>query len=309
LLAKGPVIKLWDTAKGKERAALPGHQRDISAIAFSPDGQTLATGDLQGTTKLWDMASGQLLTTLAQGRFGIMSIVFTADGKTVVTSEWYGTKQWAVPSGQLIAAIDAPKAGLGSSVLIADEKGIVAGSQDGTIQVWDWASKKAGPHPLTVKGAAQIFPTPDRQVLVVRGSADGVMKLWDVAANKERGTIPPCHTWAISPDSRSIVGSSGDSGQLREWDLTTGQLKASLEGHNKTVDSFAYSADGKMLVSGGQDGKVIVWEPAARKRKTAEWLVGGAVVNVAFAPDGRHVAAINANGTAYLFRLDMPYLK
>jgi hypothetical protein len=101
---------------------------------------------------------------------------------------------------------------------------------------------------------------------------------------------------------------SGDA-TVREWDLTTGQLRVSLEGHAKPPEVMHYSLDGHMLVTGSADGKVIVWEPAARKRKTAEWQVGGAVVAVSLAPDCRHVAATNANGTVYIFRLDASYLK
>jgi WD40 repeat protein len=85
--------------------------------------------------------------------------------------------------------------------------------------------------------------------------------------------------------------------------LATGQAKGNLEGHSKRVDSLAYSPDGQLLASAGLDGRVIVWEPAARKRKLQEWQLPGPVTQVTFAADGGHLATTNANGTVYILRL------
>jgi len=77
-------IKLWGVATGKEVRTLTEHEGGASnVVAFSPDGQTLASGS-EGI-KLWHLASGQLLRTLAGHKGGVESVVFSPDGHTLAS--------------------------------------------------------------------------------------------------------------------------------------------------------------------------------------------------------------------------------
>jgi WD40 repeat protein len=81
-------VYLWDYLTGKEQLALVHSQgvNRVNAVAFSPDGATLASGGDGGVVKLWDLDAGKEKATL-QGHTGhITSIAFSADGKTLVTS-------------------------------------------------------------------------------------------------------------------------------------------------------------------------------------------------------------------------------
>jgi WD40 repeat protein len=53
------TVKLWDVASGTSVNTLKGHVRDVTAVAFSPDGKTLASGSRDKTIKLWDVAPGK----------------------------------------------------------------------------------------------------------------------------------------------------------------------------------------------------------------------------------------------------------
>jgi WD40 repeat protein len=66
----------------------------------------------------------------------------------------------------------------------------------------------------------------------------------------------------------------------------------------------AYSRSGEVLATGGEDGRVVFWDPApAIAKKLQEWQLGGPVYTLRYAPDGKHLAVGNANGTIYIMRL------
>lgn len=89
------LAKLWDVKEGKERATLTGHTDWISALAFCPDGRTLATGSLDRTVRLWDVATGLERTTFAGHPSGVSAIAFAADGRMLAVGCQDGTvKLW-----------------------------------------------------------------------------------------------------------------------------------------------------------------------------------------------------------------------
>jgi WD40 repeat protein len=83
-------LKVWDTASGRELLTLQGHTDLVKSVAFSPDGQRLASGSYDKTVKVWDARSGKLLLTL-RGHTGVInSVAFSPDGKHVASGDWNG---------------------------------------------------------------------------------------------------------------------------------------------------------------------------------------------------------------------------
>jgi WD40 repeat protein len=94
-------VKLWDVGTGKELAALKGHTKMTSAVVFSPDGKTLATGSEDRTIKLWDVATGDELATLKGHAGKVTSLAFSADSRMLVSgSEDRTVKLWDVARGK-----------------------------------------------------------------------------------------------------------------------------------------------------------------------------------------------------------------
>jgi WD40 repeat protein len=90
-------VRLWEVASGKQIAMLRGHEDQVSSVAFSPDGRTLATGSMDRTARLWEVASGKQIGVLRGHEDQVSSVAFSPDGRTLATGSWDQTaRMWPV---------------------------------------------------------------------------------------------------------------------------------------------------------------------------------------------------------------------
>jgi WD40 repeat protein len=90
-LACGRMVRLWDLTKNQECGCLPGHTDIVTALGFSPDGRTLATGGEDRTVRLWDVASGLEQASLSGWRDWVCDVAFSTDGRHLVAADSTGT--------------------------------------------------------------------------------------------------------------------------------------------------------------------------------------------------------------------------
>jgi WD40 repeat protein len=107
----------------------------------------------------------------------------------------------------------------------------------------------------------------------------------------------------FSPDGKSLATGCQD-GSLSMWAVNDGKpLQGfSAKGHQGALRSLAYAADGRLLASAGDDGRLIVWD-LVKEKAVHQWRLPGAISGLAFDPLGRHLATANSNGTVYILRL------
>ena len=100
--AWGGQVRLWDAATRKETAVLKGHADEVLAVAFSPDGKTLATGSKDQTVKLWDVATGKETATLRGHESTVAAVAFSPDGKTLATAGGHDktVRLWDAAAGE-----------------------------------------------------------------------------------------------------------------------------------------------------------------------------------------------------------------
>ncbi len=266
-------VKVWDPVSGQERCTLEGQEREIwSALAFSPDGQLLATGHLLSrdgivgnVVHIWDANTGRKIRTLAGHTQPVKSVAFSPDGRLLASG-----------SGK-------PSDAVGT---------------DGELKLWDVAS---GREVFDLRGHITVCAlafSPDGRRLASAG-ADQTIKLWDVATGKEiitlRGHRGAVRTLAFSPNGQQLLSASHDM-TVRVWDATplTGQTDAAyltFRGHRGDVGTVAFSPDGRYLVSGSLDKTIKIWD--SRTGDELRTLSGrrGAVLRIAFRPDGRYLVS------------------
>ena len=233
------AVTLWALESGRGRPLIRVSGK-LDAIAFSPDGTTMATasGDSRAVT-LWDVATGRERASLADHQGPIWSVAFSPDGRLLAAASG-GCRRWPSPAGD---------------------------GQVGEIRLWDLSGCKPKPRASLVGhgyGIVSAAFSPDGTTLA-SGGFDRAVKLWDVAAGREWATLDGHEGWvaavAFSPDGTILATGSHDQ-TIKLWDAATGRELATLRGHTGNVYTVAFSPDGTLLASGSLDGTVRLWDVA-----------------------------------------------
>jgi WD40 repeat protein/serine/threonine protein kinase len=309
-------VKVWDPLSGKELCTLEGQEREIwSALAFSPDGQLLATGHLHdrngvvgNVAYLWDANTGRKLRTFAGHTQPVQSVAFSPDGRYLASgsakpSDFVGTtgelKLWEVSTGRRLLDLRG-HLGIFALAFSPDGRRLASAGVDQTIKLWDPAN---GKEVLTLRGHSDTVRSlafsPNGQQLV-SASHDMTVRVWD--ATPLNGRTDPAYLTlrghqgdvaavVFSPDGQYLV-STGLDQTVKVWDRWTGEERATLAGYRGAALSVAFHPEGRWLASGGsRDPNVRIWDTATWKVVHTFPHPGNWILSIAFSsPDGKLLA-------------------
>ena len=208
-----------------EPKTLRGREDWVYSVAFSSDGQILASGSFDNTIKLWRVSDGSLIRTLRGHKSSVCSVVFSPDGQILASGSYDKTiKLWRVSDGSLVETLKGHKGGVNSAVFSPDGQILASGAGDYygdyTIKLW--------------------YVSDGSLLTTLKGHIGGV---WSVV---------------FSPDGKILASGSWDK-TIKLWRVSDGSLIETIEGHKDGVLSVAFSPDGQILASGSADKTIKLW--------------------------------------------------
>ena len=246
------------------------HPARVQAVAYSPDGQYLATADEDGSARIWSVARGRLVVELRQAE-AVRGIAWSPDGRYIATGGDDRTgRVWDPATGQEIARL-LHADGVYALAFSPDGQRLGTATTDGGAQVWDWA---AGRVVTSVRHAAPASArfTPDGGSEFAESTAQSI---------------------AFSADGQYLLTARSTDNTARVWDASTGRELARYE-HNDVVLAAAFSRDGRYVATASADGTARLWDVSSGREVEVARMVlerGAPVFTVAFSPDGRFLAA------------------
>jgi WD40 repeat protein len=244
---------------------LRGHSDRILSVAFSPDGQILASGSADRTIRLWHPQTGKLTKILQGHRSWIWGIAISVDSKFLASGSYDHTvKVWDLESGECLQTLQ----GHPSSVLAVrfshDGKTLFSSGYDKLVKHWHLGTGEC----LNTWEADSINRvwvmaiSPNSQYLATGGD-DRSVKLWEIETGAclhlLSGHSHPIVSVIFTPNGDRLISGSSDR-TIKIWDVATGDCLETLQGHGHWVASLAISQDAKTLISSSWDETIRCWD-------------------------------------------------
>jgi WD40 repeat protein len=327
------LVRVWDVATGCELRHLDGHEDAVTSVHFSLDGRLIATAGRDGAVFLWDAATGKELRSCHAA--WVSAIALSPDGKVLASASWDGTlRLWDVATAKELPQ-SAGRRPVACAALSPDGKLLVTGHRGDGVRLWDASTGRPVPTPPEFDGPVTRVTFSRDGKLLAAGNLRGGFALCEAASGKKRfetkGDKQSAWWWyreppllALTPDNRRLAVARGvPADAVNFYDAATGKLLSAsrltapadpgaLAWH---LPPLGLAPDGRTILSASgttypresdsltQGGALRLYESATGKqlRQLFEPSNKQRVTDVAFAPDGRAMAAVTSDGMAWVW--------
>jgi WD40 repeat protein len=302
----GANVRVFDVASGEKKYVVlqPG---PIRALAFSPDGRSLAASSVRNQVHIsdWqperDAAMHRGTDNVTGGDSRVTALQFSPDGNRFVIASLDGTAQlWQFRPGAGVLATFAPgtyKAGMGAALFTPDGKSLITAGDDRMIRIWDLPAFKTAGQPVATP---PLPPPPARPASEPPSAASAPAKPAEPQLRGGNQVTQPQRTFeanaggpirvaAFSPDARTLY-IAGDQRPVQEFNLQDGAVSGSTAGRWGDAPLVAVAPDGQTLATGGARRPVTVWDARTGQQRGVDLADGAVATVLAFGPDGKMLA-------------------
>lgn len=296
------------------------HNDGLFAVALTPDGKLLATGDENSAIHLWDVTSGKSLKVLTGHEGDVVDLDIDRGGSRLASAGHDGIRLWQLPSGAFERQL-ATKRGSTIWIRFAPDGHTLAtgGSASDPIQIWDVASGQELPSlPSDSNGSRCAAFSPDGRKLAASYSINvnrGEIRIWDIATRQESSRFSAhdgeVRKIAFTPDGIGMI-TADISGEVVIWNSKSGgPLSIRLPDHNGEITALAVSHDGSILsMAGRAEQTARCWELATGKELSRLEGHKAVIKSIALSADGTFAVSAGFDGAALVWptipNLDVP---
>ena len=134
-------ILLWNTEEGQKLRIFQGKIRGVKSIAFSPDGDLIASGSDDQTVRIWKVSTGECLDRWSGHQDTIQCVNFSPDGQMLATgSDDQSIRVWDVRSGQCLHILNGHQDGIRTVIFSRDSTILASSSEDQTVRLWSMSA-------------------------------------------------------------------------------------------------------------------------------------------------------------------------
>jgi WD40 repeat protein/predicted Ser/Thr protein kinase len=298
------TVRLWDLTE-EGLPVLRGHTRYVYPVAYSPDGQWIASGSWDHTVRLWDAHTGEHCATLPHSG-AVRALAFGPDSSWLVSAS-DGDEQlqvWDVATAKRRSGIQGTGKIAVAVAINPDGTEVAAADQYGAVSV---SATKTGRNNGSLRGGGAwraktaLACSPDGRRLAGTDEELAAIALWDTQTHERtarlEGHTGPVYSVAFSTDGRRLASASSDH-TVRVWDLKTGECVAVLRGHTDEVLAVAFHPDGARLASAGRDRAIWLWDLSTGQEVARLTGHTDYVFSLAFSPNGQSLVSGSGDGTA-----------
>ncbi len=297
--AEAGQVRVWELATGKPKW-VANEQRGVRAIAVSPDGSLVASGNFGGQLRLRDAATGAIQQELQEPAGSIERLSFSSDGRRIATcSNGRTIRIWDLATGTEVKSFPGHPQNIYWVEFSPDDKLLATASQDKTVRIYSVANG-AVMHTLAHGGevSAASFVAGGKQLATV--CHDGQCRIWNVATGELDVTLPvpeprqPAVGLGQSRNGKFLA--TGNYRTINVWNVADWSHIATLPGRGQHVWGLAVTDDGKRVISSTWDNVVSVWDVATQAETLNMPLpadpraAAGPVRSLSVSPDGTLLA-------------------
>ncbi|MBT3223753.1 MAG: WD40 repeat domain-containing protein, partial [Proteobacteria bacterium] len=286
----GDSIVVWSVPELETVAVLDA--ANAQAVGFSPSGDKLAAGNLEGEVSVWDLVSLDEPEVFDVHNSPVEVVAFSAAGEWLASGDLGGNIQLRdVASGRKITQFKGHQTGVTDIAFSPDGQIMATASTDG---VRLWSLTESPVVRLTGhEGEVWVGKLVSENSIFISGGQDGTLRWWDLSQPSEPTRVVALDgggVWwlAVSPDDIVLAAGMQD-GRIVLLNQADGTTLKNLEFHDGGVSQLDISSDGRFLASVGADHKVGLWELATGKL-LAEAAHDDYAYSVNFSPDNSKLA-------------------